>query len=175
MQHGSDTLIGNHVRLVVFDCYETLIQMQDRRYRARRGVAALLRHLQRGGKLLVVLSDGERAQVEADLEEADLQPFFTQVFGCEEACRAEADGRMMKLLEVPIEACRVQIAQTVFVGDSPLDGQAAERAGVPFIRVPRSEDASFSFARLIGGSSRYSSGVFDDTLRRLYRGGGGDG
>ena len=49
------------------------------------------------------------------------------------------------------------------------DSLAAGEFGVPFIRVPRSEDATFSFAQLISGPSRYRSGDFTAVMLDRYK------
>jgi phosphoglycolate phosphatase-like HAD superfamily hydrolase len=168
-QHGSDTTIADTARLIVFDCYETLVHMDRRRYLPRRGVVALLLHLRRSHRQLVVLSDGEREGVLKALAEAELDGFIDAVYGVAEGCQRLADGRIVKRLDVPMQAHGVTAAQTVFIGDSQLDSLAAQQFMVPFIRVPRSEDVSFSFARLIGGSSRYSSEIFSQVIDERYR------
>ena len=56
----------------------------------------------------------------------------------------------------------------MFIGDSPLDAEAARQHQIPFIRVPRSEDLEFTFDCLIGGPSRYNSNQFSSVLFERY-------
>jgi hypothetical protein len=75
---------------------------------------------------------------------------------------------MLKRLDAVIARFAVPIEQVVFIGDSPLDAAAAQHHGVPFIRVPRSEDREFSFAGLIKGPSRYQSSEFTSIFIERY-------
>lgn len=163
-QYGSDTVIREGMNLIIFDCFETLVALDGRRYAARIGVPSLLDHLSRLGKTLVVCSDGAAADVERALKQAGLLRFFAAIHSNEDACEQDANGLWHKRLDRVVTHHAAAAAETLFIGDSPSDAEAAQAHRVHFIRVPRSEDRSFTFARLIGGSSRYSSGVFFEHL-----------
>ncbi len=166
---GSDTVIGPQVRLILMDCFETLVQFGDHGYSARLGVDVFLdtfvvtQHLP-----VVVISDAPESAIVGALRQAKLLSRIASIHDG----RAGEDlgaGRSRKRLDLPLRELGVRPRQAVFIGDSQLDAEAAQFHGVPFIRVPRSEDRSFSFERLIAGPSRYRSGEFAVHLQNEYR------
>ncbi len=167
-QFGGATVVPSDVRLLIFDCFETLVEMEARVYRARQGIPEILRHFTQAGVQLAVLSDGEQVAVEAALAQAGLEDGFAAIIGAPESLGQLADGRMLKRLDSVIARFCVPVEQAVFIGDSPLDAAAAQHHAVPFIRVPRSEDRDFSFAKLINGPSRYHSSEFSNVFLERY-------
>lgn len=163
-QPGSNTTITSRTRLILLDCFETLVELDAGIYRARLGVTEFLAHYTRRAMPMVVISDAELAAVEAALGQAGLRAAFAAVYHAGNASEALSGGRARKRLDLPLRDCRVHARAAVFIGDSPLDAEAATHHAVPFIRVPRSEDRAFTFAALIGGPSRYDSAQFSLTF-----------
>ena len=91
------------------------------------------------------------------------------VYHAGNAAESLGGGRARKCLNIPVADFQVTASHTLFIGDSPLDAEAAQHYGVQFIRVPRSEDRSFSFANLITGPSRYRSQEFNVTFLERYK------
>ena len=168
-QFGAGTVVPPDMDLLILDCFETLVELRGRSYIPRQGVVAFLDHFRTKRQVpLVVLSDGEQAAVEAALAQAGLGDRFAAIVGAPESLGQLPDGRMLKRLDLLIERFAVALARTVFIGDSPLDAQAAQHHGVPFIRVPRSEDEQFTFTCLITGPSRYQSSEFSAVFLERY-------
>jgi len=169
-QHGSATIIGPQTRLILMDCFETLVELEGRRYRARLGIDQFLAHFRDHlGIPVVVVSDADETQVAAALEQAGLSDQIDRVYHQGNASRVLGDGRQRKRLAPALTDFSAPPASAIFIGDSPLDGEAAQAEGVGFIRVPRSEDRRFTFAALIQGPSRYASGDFTQVLMDRYR------
>ncbi|MBA3847012.1 MAG: HAD family hydrolase [Planctomycetes bacterium] len=168
-QFGAGTIISGEAKLILLDCFETLVSLEGSQYRARNGVAAFLDHF--AGKAdLVVVSDAEEETVVKALDQAGLQSRIKRIYHAGNAIVRDGAGRIRKRLDVPLTDFKVQPHQAVFIGDSPLDAEAARRYMVPFIRVPRSEDRSFTFSRLIAGPSRYDSSEFSAQFLEQYIG-----
>jgi phosphoglycolate phosphatase-like HAD superfamily hydrolase len=170
-QFGAGTVVPPDVQLILADCFETLVELRGRSYVARQGVVEFLRHFgQRMGIPVVVVSDGALPAVEQALEQAHVRQLVHAVLAAPESLEPLPDGRARKRLDVAIALHKVARARTVFIGDSPLDAEAAKHHQVPFIRVPRSEDEKFTFANLIHGPSRYNSQEFSATMLEKYLG-----
>jgi len=168
-QFGGATTIGPDVRLILLDCFETMVELEGTTYRPRLGITEFLTHLgSRVGIPIAVISDAKQAEVDAALSQARLGTFVVTVYHAGNAAEQLDNGRMRKRLDVPLADFKVKPTQVVFIGDSPLDAEAAQHHGVQFIRVPRSEDRSFSFANLITGPSRYRSQEFNVTFMDRY-------
>lgn len=168
-QFGSGTIIPANAGLIILDCFETLVEMRERTYIARQGVDAFIEHFSRRLRVpLAVLSDGEQSAVEAALSQAGLAGRTAAVVGAPDSLLQLPDGRVLKRLDLLLQRFSVQAEAAVFVGDSPLDAQAARHFGVPFVRVPRSEDRDFTFASLIHGPSRYQSSEFSAVFLERY-------
>lgn len=163
-QPGSTTAISARTRLILLDCFETLVELHAGVYQARRGVTAFLAHFARRRITLAVISDAAPEAVAGALGQAGLNPAFAAVYHADDASEALPGGRARKRLDRPLRDFAVAAEDAIFIGDSPLDAEAALHHGVPFIRVPRSEDRDFSFATLIGGPSRYDSAQFSLTF-----------
>lgn len=161
-------MIGPQTRLILLDCFETLVELDGVSYRARKGVIAFLEHF-RAKLQLAVVSDATETLVRAALTQATLDGYFRRVYHRDNALEQLPDGRLRKRLDVPLLEHGLNPDQAVFIGDSPLDAEAALRFQVPFIRVPRSEDRAFTFAMLIAGPSRYDSAEFSATFLDQYR------
>ncbi len=167
-QFGGGTIIPSDVSLLILDCFETLVEMTGRSYVARKGITDFIDHYQQRGVPMVVLSDGEQGSVEAAIGQAGLAGRFAAVVGAPLSLRQHEDGRVLKRLDTVVKRFAVPIEQVVFIGDSPLDGLAAQHHAVPFIRVPRSEDQTFTFVALIKGPSRYQSAEFSNVFLERY-------
>lgn len=168
-QFGGATTIGPDVRLILLDCFETMVELEGKTYRPRLGMTDFLTHFgSRIGIPIAVISDAKKAEVESALAQARLTTFVVALYHVDNAAETLGSGRMRKRLDVPLADFKVKPTQTVFIGDSPLDAEAAQHHGVQFIRVPRSEDRTFSFANLITGPSRYRSQEFNVTFLDRY-------
>lgn len=168
-QFGAGTVVPPDVELLIVDCFETLVELRGRSYVQRQGIQAFLGHFAGRHRVpIAVLSDGEQSAVEAALAQAGLAGCFATVIGAPESLGQLPDGRVLKRLDLVIARFKAPLQRCVFIGDSPLDGLAAKHHGVPFIRVPRSEDDSFSFASLITGPSRYQSTEFSAVFLERY-------
>jgi phosphoglycolate phosphatase-like HAD superfamily hydrolase len=168
-QHGGATTIGPDVRLLLLDCFETMVELEGTTYRPRLGMSEFLTHFgSRVGIPIVVISDAKQSEVDSALKQARLSSYVVAVYHAGNASEALDSGRARKRLDVAISDFKVKPHQALFIGDSPLDSEAAQHYGVPFIRVPRSEDRSFSFATLITGPSRYRSQEFNITFLDRY-------
>ncbi len=166
---GSDTIISPRVRLILMDCFETLVQFHGHGYIARQGVEPFLDTFTVGQRIpVVVISDAPEAVIVGALRQAGLLARIATIHDGR-VSEPLGEGRSRKRLDVPLFELGVRPDQAVFIGDSQLDAEAAQFYKVPFIRVPRSEDRSFSFARLIAGPSRYRSGEFDEHVKNEYR------
>jgi phosphoglycolate phosphatase-like HAD superfamily hydrolase len=168
-QFGASTIITADVRLILLDCFETLVELDHQRaYRARKGVLAFLAHYQAKGVHLAVASDSELSAVSSALAQAGLERHFARIYHAGNAMEDLGDGRTRKRLDLPLADHGLDRRQVVFIGDSPLDAEAALHHRVPFIRIPRSEDRNFSFTVLISGPSRYNSGEFSAAFLEQY-------
>lgn len=166
---GSDTVIGPQVRLILMDCFETLVQFGDHGYSARLGVDLFLDTFAVGQHIpVVVISDAPEAAIVGALRQAKLLSRIATIHDGQVSEPLGA-GRSRKRLDLPLRELGVRPDQAVFIGDSQLDAEAARHHRVPFIRVPRSEDRTFSFERLIAGPSRYRSGEFTLHVENEYR------
>ena len=172
-QFGSDTQITTRCRLILCDCYETLVtlDLDGSRYIPRRGVLTFLQHFAIGRHIpVVVVSDALLEQVQETLAEAGIHRLLTTVYAAPRYLESLSDGRSRKRLDLVLEQHGMAVDEVVFIGDSRFDAEAATHHRVPFIRVPGAEDREFSFERLISGASMYSSGEFSekflDSLRQ---------
>ena len=168
-QFGGATTIGPEVRLILLDCFETMVELEGKSYRPRLGIPEFLTHFgSRVGIPIAVISDAKQSEVDAALTQARLATYVVKVYHADNAAEKLDGGRTRKRLDVPLGEFKVKATQTLFIGDSPLDAEAAQHYHVQFIRVPRSEDRSFSFANLITGPSRYRSQEFNVTFLDRY-------
>jgi phosphoglycolate phosphatase-like HAD superfamily hydrolase len=169
-QFGATTIIGPDIRLLLLDCFETIVEMESGVYRPRLGMIDFLTHFgSRLGIPIAVISDASKEAVESALVQSRLSTYFITVYHAGNAAEDLGGGRARKRLDLPLSQFKIKAVQTLFIGDSPLDAEAAQHYGVQFIRVPRSEDRSFSFASLITGPSRYRSQEFNITFLDHYR------
>ena len=171
-QFGADTVIPSGVRLILMDCFETLVALEDGKYQPRLGVVELLRHFVKRKQPvpIVVISDAPEAQVKAAISQAGIHRLLARIYHAGNAAEILPEGRARKRLDLPLKDYKVTAAESVFIGDSPLDAEAAAHHGLPFIRVPRSEDIDFSFATLVAGPSRYASQDFSGKMIGHYLG-----
>lgn len=146
-----------------------MVELDGHVYRARNGMREFLAHY--GAKVglpIAVISDASQELVERALTEARLATYPVAIYHAANAAEDLGDGRRRKRLDLAVADFKVSPEQALFIGDSPLDAEAAQHYGVQFIRVPRSEDRSFSFVTLIGGASRYQSQEFNLTFLDRY-------
>lgn len=167
-QFGAGTVIPNDIGLIILDCFETLVEMRERVYIARQGIPEFLDHFARRQVPLAVLSDGEQGAVEAALAQAGIADRIGLVVGAPTSLVQLPDGRVLKRLDHMLQRYGLPLSSVVFIGDSPLDAEAAKHFQVPFVRVPRSEDRDFSFSILIHGPSRYQSSEFTAVFLERY-------
>lgn len=168
-QFGSETRISGDVRLLLLDCFETMVELEGHAYRPRNGMREFLTHY--GAKVglpIAVISDAGLTLVERALAEARLSTYPRAIYHAGNAAEDLGGGRRRKRLDLPVADFGLKPAQALFIGDSPLDAEAARHHGVQFIRVPRSEDRAFSFVTLIDGVSRYQSQEFNLTFLDRY-------
>jgi FMN phosphatase YigB (HAD superfamily) len=169
-QFGADTVIPPGVKLILMDCFETLVALEGGKYQPRLGVVELLRHYVRRPKpvTIAVISDAPEAQVKAALNQAGIARLIARIYHAGNAAEPLPEGKTRKRLDLPVRDYQVTLADTVFIGDSPLDAEAAAHHGMPFIRVPRSEDIDFTFTTLVAGPSRYASQDFNGKMIGHY-------
>lgn len=168
-QFGAGTVVPPDIELIILDCFETLVEMRERVYVPRQGIVEFLDHFSGKRKVpMTILSDGEQVAVEAAVAQAGLASRFAGIIGAPESLAQLPDGRVLKRLDMVVARFAAPVGRTVFIGDSPLDAQAAKHHSVPFIRVPRSEDDRFTFASLITGPSRYHSTEFSAVFLERY-------
>jgi phosphoglycolate phosphatase-like HAD superfamily hydrolase len=168
-QIGSATIITPSIRLILLDCYETLVELADNHYRPRRGIPRFIEHYAvKMGMPLVVVSDAHKDDVVAALAQAQLGQHFRAIYHKDNASENLGEGRTRKRLDVVVADFSVKPRDAMFIGDSPMDALAAQHHGLCFIRVPRSEDRDFDFSRLITGASRYNSQDFSATFVERY-------
>lgn len=168
-QFGGSTRISADIRLLLLDCFETMVELDGHAYRARNGMTGFLAHYSgKVGLPVVVISDAGRDQVDRALAEAGLATYPVAIYHAGNAAADLGDGRRRKRLDLAVADFKLRPEQALFIGDSPLDAEAAQHYGVQFIRVPRSEDRAFSFQSLIDGASRYQSQEFNLTFLDRY-------
>jgi phosphoglycolate phosphatase-like HAD superfamily hydrolase len=168
-QFGGETTISREVRLILMDCFETLVELSGRGYAPRLGVGRFLQHFVRDRRIpVVVISDAGEDLIADALKQAGIRHFIQGIYHAGNASEALDQHRQRKRLDLPLADFKVPATEAVFIGDSPLDAQAAQHHGVPFIRVPRSEDRVFTFDNLITGPSRYRSADFSAVMSDRY-------
>lgn len=169
-QAGSRTTINPDTSLIIMDCFETVVCLYQRKYVKRNGIARFLQHFKGQRKAIVIHSDAKRELVIKALQEAQVLNEFDAIYDADNAGELLDDETPLKCLNIPMRDFECTPANTIFIGDSPMDAISAGNHDVPFIRVPRSEDLGFSFVQLIKGPSRYSSEVFSDHFDDFYKG-----
>jgi phosphoglycolate phosphatase-like HAD superfamily hydrolase len=167
-QPGADTVIPARVRLVLLDCFETLVEQHDWRWRPRIGIPEFLAHFAGRGVPVAVISDADGETLAAAVGQAGLGEAIDRLYDAS-ASEALADGRCRKRLDLPLADYQVAVHESVFIGDSPMDAEAAIHHDLPFIRVPRSEDRAFDFRTLLRGPSRYDSVEFQTAFLRHWQ------
>ena len=90
--------------------------------------------LKEGGLKLALVSNGSRARVESELSRFDINRFFGVVVSSEKKEELKPSPVM---LQRALAALGLAPADTVYVGDSPADIQAAKSARVPSIAIAR--------------------------------------
>ncbi|MHC5067410.1 MAG: HAD family hydrolase [Planctomycetota bacterium] len=158
---GSKTMLDDDLVGVALDCFDTLVELDEATYRPRRGVIGFLEYCRdQRGLVLVVLSDAHSDRLRRVLQGTGLDHYFDRLYyGCG-AIDIDDEGRPMKHFRNVLADYSITAEQLLFIGDSPLDAEAARRAEIKFIRVPGSADREFGFRRLITGPSGYNSGAY---------------
>ena len=168
-QLGADTILSDHHRLVLMDCFETLVQFSDGRYVARQGIPVFLEEItKRRRKVVVVISDAAESVIRDALHQAGLLRYLREIYHAGNSAEDLGQGRTRKRLDLPLKHHGCAREDAIFIGDSPFDAEAAAHHRIAFIRVPRSEDATFTFTTLLAGPSRYQSGEFFQTMAQSY-------
>jgi pyrophosphatase PpaX len=96
------------------------------------GMLALLETLHGEGRRLAIVTSKRRATVELALATLPLAPFFDAIVGADDVARHKPDP--LPLLHA-LEALGAAPAEAVYVGDAPVDVEAARAAGVHAIAV----------------------------------------
>jgi phosphoglycolate phosphatase len=109
-------------------------------------VPAVLRELRARGHPLAIVSTKFRYRIEGILRRERLEDLFGAVIGGENTRRHKPDPTGLLLA---LEALDATAAASVYVGDHPVDAQAAAAAGIPFV------------ATLTGTSGRETFDEFD--------------
>ena len=96
------------------------------------GAAETVRSLRGRGLQLGVVSTKYRCRIEEVLERTGLRSSFATIVGGDDVagCKPSPEGLLLAM-----ERLGATPAETLFVGDSVVDSEAAQRAGVPFIGV----------------------------------------
>lgn len=168
-QFGAGTVIPGDVRLILLDCFDTLVEFRDWQWRPRRGVVALLSHFHVNNVPRAVISDAAPDTIASALAQSGLTPYIDRVYDGDLAAEPLGDGQRRKRLDLPLADFGLAPDQAVFIGDSQADAEAARHFKVPFVRVPRGEDSTFDFAVLLRGPSRYDSGDFSVKMLDHWR------
>jgi len=100
--------------------------------------------LRRRGLALGVVSTKYRRRIETILQRDGLDGLFDVIIGGEDVATLKPDPEGLLLAA---ERLRTPVSETLFVGDSIVDAEAARRAGMPFAAVlsgvtPREEFSS---------------------------------
>jgi phosphoglycolate phosphatase len=96
------------------------------------GAADAIHSLSNAGILLGIVSQKLRYRVEAVLQREALLDAFATVLGAEDVPEFKPDPGGLLLA---IERLRVAPAEALYVGDTLIDAEAAQRGGVPFVAV----------------------------------------
>jgi phosphoglycolate phosphatase len=107
------------------------------------GVPEVLAQLRRGGFRLGVVSTKFRYHIENILARAGMDGMLDTIVGGEDVARHKPDpaGIVRALSELEVRAC-----DACYVGDHPVDAEAAARGGVPFVAVTTGTSDRGAFA-----------------------------
>lgn len=96
--------------------------------------AAFVRRLRRRGTACAIVSTKETAVLRRSLEACGMADCFALVVGLDEvsAPKPSPEGILFALRQLGVPP-----AEAVYFGDSAVDGEAARRAGVPFVGVAK--------------------------------------
>jgi len=106
-------------------------------------VAETVQALRVTGRRLGIVSSKYRYRIERILADGGLAPHFEVIVGGEDVSRHKPDpaGLLLALQRLGLSA-----ADVLYVGDHPVDAEAASRAGVPFMAVLTGTSDVASFA-----------------------------
>ncbi len=97
-----------------------------------RGARALLEHLRRLRVVMTVATSGERAEVNALLEQAGVADLLAIRSSKDDAAESKPDPDIVR---AALAKAGVQASSALMIGDTPFDVQAAERAGVASVAL----------------------------------------
>lgn len=104
------------------------------RPRLHRDAVGCLKTLRGAGLKIALVSNGSRARVEEELSKFQLRSYFdSTTFGA----KKEELKPSPFMLQRTLRTLKMLPADSVYVGDSPADVQAAKNAGVPSIALAR--------------------------------------
>jgi hypothetical protein len=93
-QFGATTMIGPDIRLLLLDCFETIVEMEKGVYRPRLGIIDFLTHFgARVGIPIAVVSDASLKAVTQALGQAQLASYFVTVYHADNASEELGEGR----------------------------------------------------------------------------------
>lgn len=106
-------------------------------------VAATVQTLRARDCRLGIVSSKYRYRIERILHEHGLATHFDVVVGGEDVAQLKPDP---EALQLALRRLRVAPTQALYIGDHPVDAEAASHAGIPFmaVRTGTSEPASFA-------------------------------
>lgn len=106
-------------------------------------VPETVRHLRERGARLGIVSSKYRYRIEHILSEHGLASAFEVIVGGEDVAQHKPDPAGLFLALTHLQ---VTPAEVVYVGDHPVDAEAASRAGIPFMAVLTGTSDRQSFA-----------------------------
>lgn len=131
-------------------------------------VPAVLQALQAVGLALAIVSTKHRVRIEAILDRAGLRGWFAAIVGGEDVTRHKPDpcGLAAAMAAVGSDA-----ASTIYVGDSVVDADTAQRAGTRFVATltgttTREQFAPFAVNAFIPHLGELSRVLLDPRLAR---------
>ncbi len=154
--------IPSNKELIIFDFYETVMYVAYYyKYYLRNGIRELTEYLLEQNKLVVISSDGNKADILFDFGYAatdDFQMRFKKIYGSESLIYDKNKEVFYKNLELICDEQKISKNQSLLIGDNfkgsynPLgmDKTSAEYFGIDYIIVPRqSMNPDFSFTSLV--------------------------
>jgi len=116
--------------------------------RATPGAKGLLHHLSRLGVRMHVLTSGSRRLILRDLGRLGLDRYFASVYAYEDSTHWKPDPRAFDPVLRALKQEGYALCEILSVGDSSLDCQAAQGAGLDFAAVTTGLDGSQIFLEL---------------------------
>ncbi len=118
-------------------------------------------------KRFIISSDGSRTRLQTIFRRFGIARQFTAVYGGEHLHRES----QLKQLDLIMREAGATPEETIFIGDSKIDGYSAAKYGVDFIPVPGDEKFSFNeFIRIEFTADRFGLEIQNITnARRVFR------